>query len=586
MIQTKDVHKQFANYFSSKKIKPFLYLLSKSFSEGHVCIDLKNLDLRVLSEAGYETNLDLNVLKKSDLVGEPCEYKPLILFNDKLYLHRYFTYESSIYESIKNIISEEKSQREISIKLLLKHKDQLNNLFPTSDFVKIDWQKIAAISAVLNQFTIITGGPGTGKTTTVAKLLSILFTINPNIKVALAAPTGKAATRMSESLKNAGQKFTDLQSRFENLQPLTIHRLLGVVKNDIYFKHNKENPLNYDLIIIDESSMIDISLFSKLLVAIKSKTKLILLGDKDQLASVEAGSLFGDLCVAQGVLNLFSQKSASIINEFMDKEKSKLTENHIAESEHLLFEHIIELQHSYRFSDDGGIGKLSQSIINNKKEELKTFFDKSDKSVQVDFEYSTKIFENFIDGFRNYIEEKNIEKALKKLNDLKVLCAVREGEFGIYALNEKIQKYLQNKKLIQINNEFYENRPVIVNSNNYELGLFNGDIGIVRKDENGHLKVWFESNDGSLKSVLPAFIGSVDTVFAMTIHKSQGSEFNKVLVILPDKEEMELLTRELLYTAVTRAKNKVIIQSKEEVIFKTIEKRVERGSGIIDRFIV
>lgn len=164
------------------------------------------------------------------------------------------------------------------------------------------------------------------------------------------------------------------------------------------------------------------------------------------------------------------------------------------------------------------------------------------------------------------------------------MCAVREGEFGLYALNEKIQKHLQEKNLIQINTQFYENRPVIVNSNNYELGLFNGDIGIVRKDENDQLKVWFETSDGSLKSVLPAFIDSVDTVFAMTIHKSQGSEFNKVLVVLPDSEEMELLTRELLYTAVTRAREKVIIQAKENKILKTVEKRVQRGSGIIDRF--
>lgn len=586
MIQTKDVHKQFANYFSSKELKPFLYLLSKSFSEGHVCIDLNHLDSDALVEAGYESELDLKVLGKSDLVGDAFEFKPLILFNNKLYLHRYFTYESLIYDRIKNIISEGEIYREKNKELLLKYKNQLIELFPTSDAVKIDWQKIATISAVLNQFNIITGGPGTGKTTTVAKLLSILFTIHPNMKVALAAPTGKAATRMAESLKNAGKNFSNLQSKFESLEPLTIHRLLGVNKNDIYFKHHAENPLNHDLIIIDESSMIDISLFSKLLAAIKPGAKLILLGDKDQLASVEAGSLFGDLCMAQGELNQFSHQSISYINQFMDNEKSKLTEKNTTDSKHLLFEHIIELQHSYRFSNEGGIGKLSQSIINNKVEDLKTFFDTSENAVQIDFDYSDEIFEEFIEGFRSYIEEKNIAEALKKLNQLKVLCAVREGESGLYALNEKIQKHLQQKKLIQINTQFYEHRPVIVNSNNYELGLFNGDIGIVRKDEKGQLKVWFESSDGSLKSFLPAFIDAVDTVFAMTIHKSQGSEFNEVLVVLPDVEEMPLLTRELLYTAVTRAREKVIIQAKENVILKTVEKRVQRGSGISDRFII
>jgi len=586
MIQTKDVHKQFANYFPSKELKPYLYLLSKSFSEGHVCIDLNNLDLKALKEAGFDEKLDLRTLENSDLVGNSTEYKPLILYNNKLYLHRYFTYETSIFERIKNLISAGQHLKEERKKLLLSHKKQLIDLFPTSDLVKIDWQKIAVISAVLNSFNIITGGPGTGKTTTVAKLLSILFTIDPNLRVALAAPTGKAATRMAESLKNAGQNFPKLQSKFESLEPLTLHRLLGVQRNDIYFKHNSDHPLNYDLIIVDESSMIDIALFSKLLDAIKTDTKLILLGDKDQLASVEAGSLFGDLCMAQNELNQFSQTTADFINEFMEDEKSKLTAENISNSQHLLFEHIIELQHSYRFSNEGGIGKLSRSIIENNTDELKTFFDNSDESVQLDFGYSNEIFEKFVEGFESYIDEKDISQALKKLNDLKVLCAVREGEFGLYALNEKIQKHLQDKNLIHINTQFYEHRPVIVNSNNYELGLFNGDIGIVRKDENDQLKVWFETSDGSLKSVLPAFIDSVDTVFAMTIHKSQGSEFNEVLVVLPDSEEMELLTRELLYTAVTRARKKIIIQAKENTILKTVEKRVQRGSGISDRFLI
>lgn len=584
MIQTKDVHKQFANYFGQTQLKPYLYLLSKAMSEGHVCIDLNNDYTKELAEAGFDVQLDVKHLKQSDLVGDITDYKPLILFQDKLYLQRYFNYESMIFDRIQALISAGKELREENKKLLLEQKSKLNELFPSSNAGKIDWQKIAAISAVLNQFNIITGGPGTGKTTTVAKVLSILFSIHPDMKVALAAPTGKAAARMAESLKAAGSNFPDIQSQFESLEPSTLHRLLKTQRNSIHFKHNSDNPLAYDLLIIDESSMIDIALFAKLLDAVKPETKIIFLGDKDQLASVEAGSLFGDLCMAQGKLNQFSPVIAAFINEFIDEESSKLGNENITESEHLLFEHIVELQHSYRFKNEEGIGKLSQAIINNDQEKLKSFFDNSDPIVEIDTDYSDELFENFANGFEAYIQEKDIQKALEKLNQLKVLCAIREGDYGLYALNEKIQKHLQKKGLIHINTVFYEHRPVIVNSNNYELGLFNGDVGIVRPDENGQLKVWFEGNDGELKSVLPAFIDSVDTVYAMTIHKSQGSEFNEVLVVLPDLVDLPLLTRELLYTAVTRAKEKVIIQGREEVISTCVEKRVERGSGIVDRF--
>lgn len=586
MITTKDVHKQFANYFSDQKIRPYLYLLSHSFSEGHVCIDLNNLNTHILIEAGYDEQLNRQDLESSDWVGQQTDYKPLIVLGDKLYFHRYFTYETKILKSIQSLILSGKQQRKENEKLLLKHKEKIMELFRSTDTsVLIDWQKIAAISAVLNSFNIITGGPGTGKTTTVAKLLSILFTIDPDMKVALAAPTGKAAARMAESLKNAGQEFEDLKPKFDNLEPSTIHRLLGVERNSIYFKHKKNNPLPHDLVIIDESSMIDIALFSKLLDAIKPQSKIIFLGDKDQLASVEAGSLFGDLCMAQGKLNQFSPASVALFNQFINEDQKKLTDEYICESHHLLSEQIIELRHSYRFSSESGIGQLSQAILHNQKEQLMAFSNSTDKSVRLDFEYSEEIFESFVAGFRSYIEEKDIAQALKKLNDLKVLCAVREGEWGLYALNDKIQKILQNQGLISVNTQFYEHRPVIVNSNNYELGLFNGDVGIVRKDENGQLKVWFEMSDGNLKSFLPAMIDAVDTVFAMTIHKSQGSEFKKVLVVLPNQQNMALLTRELLYTAVTRAKEEITLQATENVMKDCIGKSVERGSGIVERLI-
>lgn len=583
MIPTKDVHKQFAHYFKEKTLQPYLYLLSKGLNEGHICLSLDQIDLDELSAAGFDRKLSHNDLDNAEWVGNENEYLPLILHQNRLYFQRYFQYESMVLNQIKNWVVQGKENRKAMQQQLLAKKEWIQHLFPMEK-KGVNWQQIAALSSVLNQFSIITGGPGTGKTTTLAKVLYILYALQPEMKVALAAPTGKAAARMAESLKAAGAQFPEIQSKFESLTPSTLHRLLKPQKNSIYFRHNAENPLPYDLVIVDESSMIDLALFAKLLQATRPSTKIIFLGDKDQLASVEAGSLFGDLCLAQKKLNQFSAATVDFMNAFIPDKNHQLGPEHTTESNHLLFEHIVELQVSHRFSDEEGIGKLSKAILQNQTELLEGFFDNQEERVKMDEENTSKVFEEFIEGFRTYIEEKDTALALRKLNDLKVLCAIREGQFGLYALNDRIQKYLQTKGWLQLTTEFYENRPIIINQNNYELGLFNGDIGLVRKDENGVLKVWFESKENELKSVLPALIDAADTVFAMTIHKSQGSEFNEVLVVLPEQENLPLLTRELLYTAVTRARERVILQGAKNVVLSSAKKRVERGSGIVHRF--
>jgi len=446
---------------------------------------------------------------------------------------------------------------------------------------------VAAVSAVLNNFTIITGGPGTGKTTTVAKILAILYTINLDLKVALAAPTGKAAVRMAESLKTSALDVTDqIKGRFQTMSPGTIYRLLKYVPDSPYFKHNKDNPVNYDVVIVDESSMIDVALFAKLLDAIGPETKLILLGDKDQLASVEAGSLFGDLCKTQSGLEVLSAGTTQLINSLISDSRRQIPLDYVLkESPHVLAEHIIELKRSHRFTSYHGIGKFSKAIIRNDVSALQEYLqNNTDEQVTIDTKYDAEIFEQFVEGYADYIKEPDIKKALRKLNQLRVLCAVREGEQGLYSLNTSIENYLRKKKLITKNSEYYENRPIIVTRNYYSLGLFNGDVGIIRADENGVLKAWFEDSNNELKSVFPGYVAESETVFAMTIHKSQGSEYDKVLVVLPDNVNIQILTRELLYTAVTRAKSKVIVQASEAVILHTAEGVVERASGIMERF--
>lgn len=590
-----DVHQQFASLFNNKVIEPYAYLLSKKMNDGHICINLSDLTKEIAEGfpySAFEPN-EQNLIAQTDFVStDPNLKKPFVIQNGLLYLQRYYVYETIIYNKILSFLDVEKAEyskrkdelisQMIFIKELFEDTSSTEGL---SEEEKIDWQLAAATSALLNNFTIITGGPGTGKTTTVAKILAVLYTLNPNEKVALAAPTGKAAMRMAESLRNATIPVSnELKEKFNQLKPYTIHRLLKFKKDSPYFKHNETDPINYDTVIIDESSMMDVALFAKLLGAIKNSTRIILLGDKNQLASVEAGSIFGDLCETPYEANSILKGHQTLINSFIDSSDKTITDKYvIPPNNHPLLHHIIELKRSRRFKGNEGIGKLSKSIIASNIKELAVFFDNKDSQIFFDPEYNPSLFEDFILNYRLYIEEPNIAEALKKINELRVLCAVRESDEGVYSINKRIESILKSKGLIETTNEFYHNRPIIVTSNNYHLGLFNGDVGIIRNNGTQTL-AWFEDSEVGVKSVLPGFITSFETVYAMTIHKSQGSEYNQVLVVLPKAGQNAILTRELFYTGVTRAKTKVIIQASKEVSEKTALERVQRVSGICNRF--
>lgn len=591
-----DVHQQFAEYFGIPALKPYAYLLSKKLSEGHICLHLdkppagpEELPAFYPLPAGGS-----QPLKSIPLVGKDGDDShPFVLYQDRLYLQRYYRYETGFLRRIGQFLAEEKELLPHRLALLQQHSAFIGALFAgtgndaaTQDD-RVDWPLAAAITGILQSFTIITGGPGTGKTTTVAKILAILYATHPQLKVALAAPTGKAAARMAESLRHTSLPLADtILEQFKALQPSTIHRLLKPMAGTPAFRHNSQQPLDYDVVIVDECSMIDVALFAKLLDAIAPGTRLILLGDKDQLASVEAGSLFGDLCKAQPVLNVFSAERVSLINAFIGNPASQIPASHIGDGHgHPLFEHLVELRRSHRFTGHTGIGAFSKAVIRNDQDGLDRFLSTAaDEQVIIDPHYADTLFEKFITGYKAFIEEDDIPAALKKLNALRVLCAVREGEQGVKALNSRIEKYLDGKKLIEYTVPFYANRPIILTRNYYEHGLFNGDTGIIRPNKEGMLMAWFEDSNGELKSIMPGYLSEAETAFAMTIHKSQGSEFDEVLVVLPAHADAPLLTRELLYTAVTRAKKKVFIQGTGDTIRAAAGREVERASGIAARF--
>jgi exodeoxyribonuclease V alpha subunit len=593
-----DVHLQFASFFDNKALHPYAYLLSKRLSEGHICIDVNDV-----FNAGLPFEFVVGLKKVAGgeplLSSNPEERAPFIWHGNKLYLQRYFHYETSILKSIKRLVEkgrESKQERMSKLSILKEVLEKMNDNDPLDANApkdhQTDWQLAAAVSAFLNNFTIVTGGPGTGKTTTVAKVLNLLFQAEPGLRVALAAPTGKAAMRMGESLKaNTLEVAEEVKEKFNKLIPSTLHRLLGFKYNSIYFKHDEKNPLPYDVLVIDEASMIDVAMFAKMLDAVRGNTRVILLGDKNQLSSVEAGSLFGDLCKIHEQSNLFTSELINIINEYIKDAFRQLPSTAENRSPDELTNHIIELRKSRRFKEQSEIGKISLAVIQNDIPKLEAFIQQNqNNAVSIHDEWNEALLEPHLMEYTKYIQEEDIEKALKLLNQIRVLCAVREGDRGLYTINKKIEQFLKRKKiknhdatLFSPDGDFYENRPVIVTQNITELMLFNGDTGIIRKDKSGAYKAWFIDHENKLRSVLPAYITDAETVFAMTIHKSQGSEYNKVVVILPENKEIALLTRELLYTAITRAKEKAVIFADKTTFFATAENKVNRASGIADR---
>ena len=596
MIKLSPQH-HFAAFFKREEeqpIQPYAYAVSKQLAQGSICLDLEESekgDKQKTFEGFKEEDfipLDLESLVKEEsgvanLVGSEDELdKPFILHRYNFYITRYFKYETQIIDGIKSFIKTggEKKQHRLSS---LKSSNEFRKLIESRDKdLETDWQLVASTIAFLNNFSIITGGPGTGKTTTVAKVLSLLYEENPELIVKLAAPTGKAAMRMKESLANNKEVPKDYRQAITALQPYTLHRLLEYKYQSPYFKRNAEHPIDADVIIVDETSMIDVALFAKLIAAVKPETRLILLGDQNQLASVEAGSLLGDLCNTVENKNQFSVGLHSDLKRLLSEQELNTNKD----DDQLLQDNLVELQHSYRFDENPDFIKISEAVISNNKTALKAFFTENsdEKKIIVDQAYNETLFKNFIKGYEAYIEEEDIAKAIEKLNELRILSVIRHGNQGVAGLNAQVEKYLQKKGRIDLSHVFYENRPVMVTRNHPELNLFNGDVGIVRKDkEFGKMKIWFINEEKNVKSYFPGLLTEVETVYAMTVHKSQGSEFNQVLLVMPKSEEVPILTRELLYTGITRAKQKLTIRGTKEVIMKASEGRVMRASGITNR---
>jgi exodeoxyribonuclease V alpha subunit len=515
---------------------------------------------------------------------------PLVLADKRLYLHRLFQAEQIVKQQINQRV-----QQQISLSDQVKvHIDQLFTnpaIAPIKEEQSVntatDWQKLACAMALQRHFAIITGGPGTGKTTTVVKLLALIqqSATERQLTIRLAAPTGKAAVRLTESISGAIKHLPPAMQDGIPTEVVTLHRLLGALPNRRQFKHNAEQPLALDVLVVDEASMVDLEMMAALLQALPSHARLILLGDKDQLASVEAGSVLGDLCRGAETGG-YQPETLALLTPFTSSDLSQWQG-----AGTVLNQATVMLRKSHRFDAQSGIGQLAFAV-NRGDIGAVNLFNQFDDIQLLAGNNLNALKPVVVAGFHHYLQlvQRQIDYAssdawayavLGAYSEFQLLCALRSGDWGIEGLNQQISRWLMVEGLLDCSQQWYNGRPIMMQRNNYSLGLMNGDIGITLFDANsGKLRVVFQLADGSLKWVLPSRLSDIETVFAMTVHKSQGSEFSHCCLVLPP-DNSPVLSRELLYTGITRAKRQfTLLCGNSEILAQTITKRVSRSSGL------
>lgn len=655
-------------------------LTSHQVGRGHVCIDLA----RLLDDAGHTLALPpeepahtsmsdaevaslqglypqellarvqladcLAALQGSLAVSEGSVPAPLVLNGTRLYLRRFWRYEQRIADGIQQRLTLPSPLADPQSSAAKTLSQALDKLFRSTE--PVDYQKLACALAARNRFAVITGGPGTGKTTTVVNLLAALQAVagegperaGRKYRIRLAAPTGKAAARLNESIGGAVSKLplADLPGSVQlhdiPTKVTTLHRLLGSRPDTRQFRHNRDNPLLVDILVIDEASMVDVDLMASVFDALPANAQLILLGDKDQLASVDAGAVLGELCQRAFDAHHTPETASWLAAITGAQVPASLVDN----SGQALDQAVAMLRKSYRFGQDSGIRQLAEvvntSALTNqvlgqiRDAEFDDVIWLNGDTPKPDPEQTQQLIcrhtitgspERFRNagqgrvvndkalpppvGYRHYLEvihnsgltadssreawDAHASNVLEAFNDFQVLCALRRGPWGVEGLNQQIAQKLLAEKLIDKTEGWYAGRPVLVTGNDYNLGLMNGDIGITfsvpwDKTETGEpkqtLRVAFPNGDstGGIRWISPSRLQQLETVYAMTVHKSQGSEFNHTCLVLPDRLS-PVLTKELVYTGITRAKNWFSLITGDAQVFKdSVGQQVVRASGL------
>lgn len=616
-------------------------LASHQLGRGHVCLDLADtlgdpaMALSLPPEEGERLEEDATLLPAALLSGlraddwaaalaasrcvgtdETEENTPLVLAGHRLYLRRYRRYEQSVEQHLRAFMLRQPPAPDPGFTALLEE------LFPTTGQAAADWQKIACALAAGSAFSLITGGPGTGKTTTVVRLLALLQgealqAGQPPLQIRLAAPTGKAAARLKESI---GRAIGGLPERIRAdatwlasipAEVATLHRLLGSRPDTRLFRHNARHPLPLDVLVIDEGSMVDLEMMATVLDALPPHARFFLLGDKDQLASVEAGSVLGDLC-RRAEAGHYTAATARRIQALTGSLPDPAL---IDEAGTALDQHVVMLRESRRFTADSGIGQLAATVNAGDIAGLRRIWQQKPADLRrlTLTELDDPRFDALLlgkdcpdwPGHAGYLHRlaagqpspdappEQIDHwaagILQEHGRFQLLCALRNGPWGVSGLNARIEALLRQRGLLQGSELWYAGRPVIITRNDYSLGLMNGDIGIclprpgMQPGSGTTMRVAFPKDDGSggIRWVLPSRLQGVETVFALTVHKSQGSEFDHCALLLPPRPN-PILTRELVYTGITRARRRftLIDTGRQDMLLDAAGRSVQRSGGL------
>jgi exodeoxyribonuclease V alpha subunit len=629
----------FAHFLAERdaRIAPALLwlaaVLSRQLADGHLCLDLMLLpalaqeqdwpeDWRALADTlcdGGNVHLPASPLLAVDGDGEPAD-APLVLEGTRLYLRRYWNHERNVAQGILDRVTRNEAPT-------AHFADELARLFP--DAASPDWQRIACALAARGAFGVVTGGPGTGKTTTVVRLLGLLQTLQwrehaQPLRIRLAAPTGKAAARLNASISAQIKELAvdDAVRAAIPAEVLTLHRLLGARPDTRRFRHDRRNPLHLDVLVIDEASMIDLEMMAAVLDALPASARLILLGDKDQLSSVEAGAVLGDLCrraeaghYDDATAQWVATTTGDDITAFVQADGQPLDQR------------IAMLRHSHRFGANSGIGQLAQAVNAGDAAAALALLQAppadlawqpaadADTLATLAIDGAATPHGDDVCGYRHYLEWLHAHRpatdagdaahaawasgALEAFNRFQLLCALRRGPHGVEGLNRQLAAALRARGLIDGGQaldspDWYEGRPVLLTRNDYSLGLMNGDIGLCLRlpatdgRDGTRLAVAFlatadrTGDPQKLRFVPPSRLADVETAWALTVHKSQGSEFEHTALLLPP-DPNGVISRELLYTGITRARHRFSLIASAATVERAIAQRTQRHSGLAAR---